>query len=67
MLQGSPTSYIFPVHEDKVYMRDDVLVQHYSHEALASILKYFEGRIKMVRVLYLQVDDGVLCRCILTL
>lgn len=48
MLQGAPTSYVFPVFEDKVYLRENITVQHYSFDALNSILKFFEENIQMV-------------------
>ena len=49
MLQGAPTSYLFPVFdENKVYLREDIVVQHYSTEALYSILNYFLKIIQMV-------------------
>ena len=50
MLQGTPTSYIFYTFEDKVYMRQDVTVGHYTYQALSSILLYFEEKIKMVDI-----------------
>ena len=49
MLQGAPTSYIFPVFDEhKVYLREDIVVQHYSHIALNNVLNYFLKIIQMV-------------------
>ncbi|KAL5265728.1 hypothetical protein ACHWQZ_G006440 [Mnemiopsis leidyi] len=58
MLQGAPTSYLFPVFdENKVYLREDIVVQHYSAEALDSVLNYFLKIIQMVQSLHFVSDD----------
>ena len=49
MLQGAPTSYIFPVFDEhKVYLRENITVQHYTHTALSNVLNYFLNIIQMV-------------------